>query len=286
VEKVARELVRHRPPEETERATWTLETLGAELQARCPQLSPMSYETVRRWLQQSHIRYRRSKGWMGSPDPHYELKKHQRDRLLWMARRTPNGATVWLDESWFIRWPYAFRSWAVKGEWLTVPQRWNEAVDKVALFAALDDASQETLLYWAPGQPNSDQQVIFLAQLTRHYATLDKDFIALFWDKASWHTSRKTQQWIRAYNRRAKREQLPRLLTVCHPTRSPWLMPLEPIFGWVKHAVLGGQDFETVAELQQAVEAAFHQRVAKAKPRHDKVIAEFLDRAQKSRSVL
>ncbi len=64
-----------------------------------------------------------------------------------MARRTPNGAAVWLDESWFIRWPYAFRSWAFKGEWLTVPQRWNEAVDKVALFAALDDASQETLLY-------------------------------------------------------------------------------------------------------------------------------------------
>jgi hypothetical protein len=54
----------------------------------------------------------------------------------------------------------------------------------------------------------------------------------------------------------------------------------------VKHAVLGGQVFETVAELQQAVEAAFHQRVAKAKSRHDKVIAEFLDRAQKSRSVL
>lgn len=63
-------------------------------------------------------------------------------------------------------------------------------------------------------------------------------------------------------------------------------MSLEPIFGWVKHAVLGGQDFETVAELQQAVEAVFHQRVAKAKPRYDKVIAEFLDRDQKSRSVL
>lgn len=286
METAARDLVRHCPPAETGRATWTLETLGVALQEQCPHLSPMSHETVRRWLHKAKIRYRRTKGWMSSPDPQYELKKHQRDRLLWIARRTAEGVAVWQDESWFIRWPYAFRSWAVQGEPLTVRQRWNEAVDKTALFAALDDATQEALLYWAPGQPNSDQQIIFLDQLTLHYAARNKAFIALFWDKAPWHTSRQTQHWIRDYNQRAKREQLPRLLTVCHPTRSPWLMPLEPIFGWVKHCVLGGHVFETVAELQQAVEIAFQQRVAQAKPRHDQEIAAFLAAAQKSRSVL
>lgn len=282
---VARELVRQPPPEDTGRATWTLETLGAALQEHCPDLEPMSHETVRRWLQQAGINYRRAKGWLVSPDPHYELKKHQRDRLLWIARRTPQGAAVWLDESWFIRWPYTFRSWANQGEPLHVRQRWNEEVDKTALFAALDDTTQTALLYWASGQPNSDQQVIFLEQLTQHYAQQECDFIAMFWDKAPWHTSHQTQRWIRDYNHRAKREQLPRLLTVCHPTKSPWLMPLEPIFGWVKHCVLGGHVFDTVTALQQAVEVAFRQRVAQAKPRHDQAVAEFLAAAEKSRSV-
>lgn len=53
-------------------------------------------------------------------------------------------------------------------------------------------------------------------------------------------------------------------------------MPLESVFGWVKHQVLGGRLFETVSELQQAVELAFQQRVVQAKKRHDKVVAEFL----------
>ena len=53
-------------------------------------------------------------------------------------------------------------------------------------------------------------------------------------------------------------------------------MPLESVFGWVKHQVLGGRFFRTVSELQQAVALAFQQRVAQAKKRHDKAVAGFL----------
>lgn len=75
----------------------------------------------------------------------------------------------------------------------------------------------------------------------------------------------------------------PRLLVCYHPTRSPWLMPLEAIFGWAKHQVLGGRAFKTVSELQQA----FEQRVTQAKKRHDRAANEFLSgAAQKSKSVV
>lgn len=111
------------------------------------------------------------------------------------------------------------------------------------------------------------------------YAAQGKRFIALFWDKASWHTSKKTRRWIRTYNRKAKQSGLPRLLVSYHPTRSPWLMPLESVFGWVKHQVLGGRFFQAMSELQQAVELAFRQRVAQAKKRHDKAVADFLSAA-------
>jgi hypothetical protein len=227
-------------------------------------------------LKRAKIVYRRAKGWIISPDPRYGLRKHQRDRLLKMARQTADGVAVWLDESWFVRWPYWFRTWAEQGNPLTVLQRWNETVDTTALFAALDDETQQSLLHWALEQPNSEETITFLQKLTAHYAARKKRFIALFWDKASWHTSKKTRHWIRTYNRKAKRSGLPRLLVVYHPTRSPWLMPLESVFGWVKHQVLGGRIFKTVSELQQAVELAFQQRVAQAKQRHDKAVAEFL----------
>lgn len=250
--------------------------LASQLTVHFEHLPRVSHETVRRWLKQAKIVYRRAKGWIISPDPLYKLKKHQRDRLLRIARQAPDGVAVWLDESWFVRWPYWFRSWIEQGKSLTVPQRWDENVDTTALFAALDDETQQSLVHWAQKQPNSDETITFLKQLTTHYAAQGKRFIALFWDKASWHTSKKTRRWIRAYNQKAKRSGLPRLLVSYHPTRSPWLMPLESVFGWVKHQVLGGRIFKTVSELQQAVELAFQQRVAQAKKRHDKAVAEFL----------
>ena len=253
--------------------------LASQLAGHFGHLSQVSRETVRRWLKQAQIVYRRAKGWITSPDPRYGLKKHQRDRLLRIARQAPYGVAVWLDESWFVRWPYAFRTWAEQGKPLTVPQRWDDKVETTALFAALDDESQQSLLHWAPKQPNSEQMITFLEMLTTHYAAQEKEFVALFWDKAPWHTSKKTRRWIRSYNCRAKQSGWPRLLVSYHPTRSPWLMPLESVFGWVKHQVLGGRIFETVSELQQAVELAFEQRVALAKKRHDKAVAESLTAA-------
>ena len=261
--------------------------LASQLVAHFEHLSRVSHETVRRWLKQAKIVYRRAKGWIISPDPRYGLKKHQRDRLLRIARQAADGVAVWLDESWFVRWPYWFRTWVEQGKPLTVLQRWSEKVDTTALFVALDDESQQSLLHWAQGQPNSDRMIVFLDKLTTHYAAQGKRFIALFWDKASWHTSKKTRRWIRTYNRKAKQLGLPRLLVSYHPTRSPWLMPLESVFGWVKHQVLGGRVFQTVSELQQAVALAFQQRVAQAKTRHDKAVADFLAAAaEKSISVM
>lgn len=269
------------------RATWTLSYLAQQLAAQFEHLQQVSHETVRRLLQQAKIVYRRAKGWITSPDPHYTLKKQQRDRLLRLVRQSADGVAVWLDESWFVRWPYWFRSWVAQGKLLTVPQRWSEKVDTTALFAALDDESQQSLLHWAQGQPNSDEMVVFLDRLTAHYAAQDKRFIALFWDKAPWHTSKQTRQWIRAYNREAKRTGRPRLIVCYHPTRSPWLMPLEAIFGWTKHQVLGDRIFESVSALQKAVQLAFQQRVTQAKKRHDRAVQEFLAAfGQKSRSVL
>lgn len=263
-------LVRQGPPDQQNRTSWTLHSLAKSLADRFEPLSQVSHEAIRRLLAQREIVYRQAKSWITSPDPLYELRKGQRERLLALARSCADGVAVWLDESWFIRWPYSYRAWNPAAEPLRVPQRWDEDVDKTALFAALDDESQESFLHWAEGQPNSQVMISFLEKLMAHWTEQGKRFIVLFWDKASWHTSYMVKDWIREYNRRAKKQGLTRLIICQHPTRSPWLMPLEAIFGWIKHHVLGGRLFDTVAELQLAVERYFRQRVAAAKERHDR----------------
>ena len=274
---MAEQLARQEPPAEQERATWTLKSLAQEIANRFDHIATMSHEAVRRLLQQRDISYRRAKEWLSSPDPRYELRKSQRDRLLILARTAPDGAAVWLDESWFTRWPYRYWAWAHKGDLPRVAQRWSEKVDTTALFAALDDETQQSFLQWADGQPNSERMIQFLEALMAHWTQKKKRFIVLFLDKASFHTSYRTRNWIREYNRQAKQKSLTRLIICKLPTRSPWLMPLESIFGWVKHQVLGDRLFDTVAELQKAAESHFYQRVADAKKRRNKSWDEFLE---------
>jgi hypothetical protein len=273
VAEVAEDLARQEPPSQEGRATWTLHGLAKAIAARFEQIDTMSHEAVRRLLKLRAIAYYRAKDWLTSPDPCYKRHKRRRDRLLAMARAAPDGAAFWLDQSWFSRWPYRFRAWAAKDDPLRVAQRWSEEVDTTALYAALDDESQEAFLRWATGQPNSEETVQFLEALMAHCTQTGLRFIVLIWDKASWHTSKRTRGWIRAYNRRAKEEARTRLIVCQLPTRSPWLMPLEPVFGWTKHQVLGGRLFQTVAQLQAAVEHYFHQRVAQAKERRDRTWA-------------
>ncbi len=220
-------------------------------------------------LSRCKINYRWAKEWLTSPDPLYTLHKRQRDRLLIMAREASDGAAIWLDQSWFSRWPYRYRAWTPEDIPLHVPKRWNEQVETTALFAALDDETQEAFLGWANARPNSEETISFLEALMVHWTAKGKRFIVLFWDRAPWHTSKRTRQWIRDYNQRAKREGLTRLLVCYHPSRSPWLMPLEPIFGWVKRQVLGGRIFEMIADLRDAVADSFQQRVRAAKIRRD-----------------
>jgi transposase len=267
VGEAAEDLTRQEPPPAEGRATWTLHGLARALSARLESARQISHETVRRLLGARDIVWRQAKAWLTSPDPHYALHKAQRDRLLAWARAAPDGAAVWLDQSWFSRWPYRFRAWSSRHPCPHVPQRWNEAVETTALYAALEDESQEAFLRWASGQPNSAETVRFLEALMAHWNGIGKRFIVLLWDRAPWHTSQETRGWVRQYNRRAKREGLTRLILCYLPVRSPWLMPLEAIFGWVKHQVLGPRLFETLEALHGAVEQAFRHRVAEAQPR-------------------
>ena len=284
---VAEDLARQEPPAQEGRATWTLHRLAKAIAACFEHIDTMSHETVRRLLKLRDIAYYQAKQWLTSPDPHYRRLKRRRDRLLAWARAAPDGAAFWLDQSWFSRWPYRFRAWAAKDARLRVAQRWSEKVDTTALYAALDDESQEAFLRWATGQPDSEETVHFLEALMAHCTQNGLRFIVLIWDKASWHTSKRSQRWIRAYNRLAKEEARTRLIVCQLPTRSPWLMPLEPIFGWTKHQVLGGRLFQTVAQLQAAVECYFHQRIAQAKKRRDRAWDKAqLVSAEKSVSVL
>lgn len=81
----------------------------------------------------------------------------------------------------------------------------------------------------------------------------NKAVLVLIWDQASWHTSKRIQCWIRAYNQVAKQEGEPRLLTYFLPRRSPWLNPIEPRWIHVKRAVCEPDGYLTLYDLRERI---------------------------------
>ena len=53
----------------------------------------------------------------------------------------------------------------------------------------------------------------------------------MVWDNASWHVSKAVRAWLKAHNRRAKRDGGCRIVVCPLPIKSPWLNRIEP--NWV-----------------------------------------------------
>ena len=113
----------------------------------------------------------------------------------------------------------------------------KEPEKAIACFGAVRQDTQETVLFFAEGQPNSENTWLFIIALLALARVEMKKVIVLLWDNASWHKSKRLRQWIRAYNLAAKKTGEPRLLTFLLPCQSPWLNPIEPRWVHAKRAV-------------------------------------------------
>lgn len=165
------------------------------------------------------------------------------------------------DESWFHRFvqPQAY-AWSAPEQPLKLVQRYfkHQTADKaLACFGALCQQTQQLFLDFAQGYPNSEQMWWFIVKLLHLARSRGKRVLALIWDRAPWHTSKRIRQWIHAYNQQAKQCDEVRLLVFWLPRRSPWLNPIEPYWGHTKRKVCEPSGDLPVAELRRRIRAQF-----------------------------
>ncbi len=99
-----------------------------------------------------------------------------------------------------------------------------------------------------------------LEALLTSYQAAGKRALIVIWDNASWHTAKALRRWYTRYNRQAKREGQIRLLQVRLPSRSPWLNPIEPVFGQAKRRIVGRRLVRPPSVLKRKTERYFHLR--------------------------
>jgi len=108
-----------------------------------------------------------------------------------------------------------------------------------------------TSLRFVGGRPVSAATCAFLAWAAGQLAAEGVRVLVLIWDNAPWHVSREVSAWIRAHNRRAKRDGSCRLLVCRLPSKSPWLNPIEPRWAHGKRAIAEPERKLTGGELKR-----------------------------------
>jgi hypothetical protein len=108
----------------------------------------------------------------------------------------------------------------------------------------------QMLLRFVDGRPVSQVTTDYLAWVCERLAAEGKKALLLVWDNASWHVSRLVRSWIKAHNRRAKREGGVRIVACRLPSKSPWLNPLEPRWVHGKRAIVEPERLLSAAEVE------------------------------------
>jgi transposase len=215
------------------------------------------------------------------PRPRVRGEKKLRDRLLgWVARAPERRAGVFIDQSWFVLWPAAAPGWARRGR----PPRVRKAKSwpkhkpppSCCLYARMDALDRAVASSWHPTW-NKDQTWAHLQATIAAYAARGVRSLVVFWDNAPWHHATLVRDRIDEHNATARATGGLRVRLVFLPSKSPWLMPLEPVFGQTKRAV-GPRERACLADLQAAVDARLARRNADARDRHDRYLLHRLRR--------
>ncbi len=128
----------------------------------------------------------------------------------------------------------------------------------LACYGAVRQNTQERYLFFADGQPNTDNTIRMLERLLSVARGEKKRVLAVIWDRASWHKSKKLKQWNYMYNQIAKQNGDVRLLTCLLPIKSPWLNPMEPHWLHAKRKVAEFDGDLSVKVLKDRLWADFH----------------------------
>jgi DDE superfamily endonuclease len=113
--------------------------------------------------------------------------------------------------------------------------------------------TEQMMVRFVDGRPVSQVTVDYLAWVCQELAREGKKALLLVWDNASWHISKQVRSWIKAHNRRVKREGGVRLVACRLPSKSPWLNPIEPRWMHGKKAIAEPERVLTAAEVETRV---------------------------------
>lgn len=177
-----------------------------------------------------------------------------------LATLHPEWVVGFADESWWSRLAHpTLFAWCEQPLRLMAKTREKTDPDPKALacYGLKRSDTPQMLVRFVEGRPVSHVTTAYLAWVAERLAQEGKRVLVVVWDNAAWHVSKEVRAWIKAHNRRVKREGGVRLLVCRLPVKSPWLNPIEPHWRHGKRAIVEPTRALTAEEVMQRVHDHF-----------------------------
>jgi len=175
-----------------------------------------------------------------------------------LAQAHPDWVLGYQDEVWWSRLAQpTLHAWASEEQPLRLIERTADKADTepkaLACYGLLRADSGQLMLRFVEGRPVSQVTEDFLSWVVSQLAAEGKKALLLIWDNASWHNSKRVRAWIKAHNRRARKEAGVRIIACYLPSKSPWFNAIEPKWLHGKKAIVEADRKLTAAETKQRV---------------------------------
>lgn len=174
-----------------------------------------------------------------------------------MAEAHPDWVLGFQDETWWSRLARPEMHAWTDGEPLRLGQVEVDKSDTdpkaLACYGLLRADTGQVLVRFVDGRPVSQVTEDFLGWACQRLAAEGKRALLLVWDNARWHVSQRVRAWIKAHNRRVKREGGVRIVSCPLPVKAPWLNRIEPHWVHGKRAIVEPDRKLTAAEVIERV---------------------------------
>lgn len=175
-----------------------------------------------------------------------------------LAETRPDWLLGFQDETWWSRLSRpGMAGWSARGQ---PPRLVEGAVEPdepkaLACYGLWLPEIAQTWLRFVEGRPISALTIQYLTWCAEQAAQQDGiTRLVLFWDKASWHTSRLVREAVRTHNQQVQRRGQGVLLAPYPlPSKSPWLNPIEPKWLHAKRRIVEPERVLSLAEIEDRV---------------------------------
>lgn len=167
-----------------------------------------------------------------------------------------NEVAFYLDEAGpYLVKPQPGQMWYPKKEIYKTPATWKTK-GKIVIFGALKTNPGKVYHH-----VNNNKQYKVLKKFILRIVTLYRKTkkIYFIWDNAKAHETKKLKRWIKNRNKTTT----PKIEILPLPTYSPWLNPIEPVFGDLYEKVIGGSNFRWPYYMANAIHKYFRHRNCK-----------------------